>query len=372
MLSATKLLLGSIPAMVLVMGTSAVSTTGDYHHGATLKCSQCHTMHYSQAHSSSGGAFGGFPGTSGPYTYLLQGDINELCLRCHDGGTTHSAKDVLGETLHPGAPTNGRMAGALNWADGAGTNDPGYDSWDGHSLGSTDTAPGGTFSNPDGLNCIDCHHQHGYQGYGSPLVDPVTVGGIADYWDKYGTYRNLIGNVRQVTYVAGNLEGGNNLNVDVYERDDDIEHYSWNNIDYNEPLNTGSAYADFCAMCHSNFHGAVGGAEIGGDTGTLHEFLRHPNQEVNIGGQPSHGHSNLGVWDGNTVRVKAMSETGDWATAGNATMTPSCFSCHKSHGNQNSFGLIYMDGTALPADVTEEGIVGAHDYDTCKNCHVQG
>ncbi|MBC8329174.1 MAG: hypothetical protein H8E31_10560 [Planctomycetes bacterium] len=366
MLSATKILLGSIPAMALIMGVSAVSTTGDYHHGASLKCSQCHTMHYSATHSYSGSPSSGYVGTTGPYTYLLQGEINELCLRCHNSG----GKDVLG--LGSTLQTNGRLAGALNWADGEGTNDPGYEHWMGHSLGSTDTAPGGTFSNPDGLSCTDCHHQHGYQGYGSPLVDPVVTGGIADYWTKYGTYRNLIGNVRQITYVAGNLEGGNNLFVDVYEVDDDVDHYSWNNVDYNEPANTESAYADFCGMCHSDFHGGIGDTNTGGNTANNHEFLRHPTQEVNIGGQPSHGHTSLGKWDTNLARVKVMSETGDWTTAGNATLTPSCFSCHRSHGNMNPYGLIYMDRFAATADITEEGIVGAASYNTCSNCHVQG
>ncbi len=37
-------------------------------------------------------------------------------------------------------------------------------------------------------------------------------------------------------------------------------------------------------------------------------------------------------------------------------LTPSCMSCHKSHGNQNAFGLIYMVGTGT---VTEQGDDGA-------------
>jgi len=50
-----------------------------------------------------------------------------------------------------------------------------------------------------------------------------------------------------------------------------------------------------------------------------------------------------------------------------------CLSCHKSHGNKNSFGLIYMKGVG---DVTEEGAgtgSGAGAYiDLCQQCHVQG
>jgi hypothetical protein len=44
-------------------------------------------------------------------------------------------------------------------------------------------------------------------------------------------------------------------------------------------------------------------------------------------------------------------------------------SCHKAHGNQNSFGLIYMSGTGT---VTEEGDDGVQAKDLCKQCHVQG
>jgi hypothetical protein len=60
-------------------------------------------------------------------------------------------------------------------------------------------------------------------------------------------------------------------------------------------------------------------------------------------------------------------------------MTPSCFTCHKSHGNKNGFGLIwFVDNTttgpnppATPTDITEEGDGGAY-RDLCRQCHTQG
>ena len=32
-------------------------------------------------------------------------------------------------------------------------------------------------------------------------------------------------------------------------------------------------------------------------------------------------------------------------TGANTTVTLSCMSCHKAHGNKNAFGLIFMKGT---------------------------
>ena len=49
--------------------------------------------------------------------------------------------------------------------------------------------------------------------------------------------------------------------------------------------------------------------------------------------------------------------------------TPSCFSCHKAHGNQNAFGLIYMKGTGA---VTEQGDDGTQLPDLCHQCHGMG
>jgi hypothetical protein len=73
---------------------------------------------------------------------------------------------------------------------------------------------------------------------------------------------------------------------------------------------------------------------------------------------------NSGKWADGAVIVFDLLEA---RTADN-TVTPSCFSCHKSHGNQNGFGLIFMAGTGT---VTEEGDGGVYKS-LCKQCHVQG
>jgi hypothetical protein len=143
------------------------------------------------------------------------------------------------------------------------------------------------------------------------------------------------------------------------------DHYDWDNVDYNEPSETVSKYADMCKGCHTNFHGAKGGEEVGGATGE--EWLRHPNADANIGAMGG-GHSTLSIFQGKTNRVKVLSQAGVWNPPG-ADVTPSCMSCHKSHGNQNAFGLIHMAGTGT---ITEQGDSGTTVKELCKQCHRQG
>ena len=127
---------------------------GDYHKGVNLVCSDCHVMHYSQQHgyNANGGGVT-TPLANGPHEFLLRNDINDLCLSCHDGQSF--APDVLG------AHGNGyvRQAGALNEVGGAA---PYYEA-DGHTLGSTDVAPGSNppWNDAEGLQCTDCHAPHG-------------------------------------------------------------------------------------------------------------------------------------------------------------------------------------------------------------------
>jgi hypothetical protein len=173
-----------------------------------------------------------------------------------------------------------------------------------------------------------------------------------------------------MTYAVGT----NNTALAIFEGSDALgnipAHYGIANVDFNEPDETKSAYADWCKSCHTSFHGAKGGAEVGGNA-TNSEWLRHPVADVNIGAQTG-GHSKLTTWNkaGRANWVKVMSPSGDWGTHTLTNLTPSCFSCHKAHGNKNAFGLIYMSGTGT---VSEEGdSVGTQARDLCRQCHSQG
>ncbi len=335
---------------------------GDYHDRGTLACGECHVMHFSAAPGGSGTSTSGNPGGSGALSNgtvgsLLRRDINELCLSCHDG--SQRAPDVLGANQGR-APGALRQAGFLNQESGVGLAPTG------HTLGSTEFAPGSdppwnaardTSAGPGrGLNCVHCHAPHG---------------GV----DGKNIYRNLrsdAGNNRPgegtVTYNAGR-PGSNDLTLDVFLRRE--RGYDEADVDFNEPQAGDSAMARFCAGCHDRFHGAAGSpGNIGGSPagGGLSGFLRHPAAGVDLGAVGS----SAGDWSSPVLflshenRVKVMSSLGAWDSPAGG-LTPTCITCHRAHGNDNAFGLIYRSGSGTKTENGDTGGRGVEDL--CRQCH---
>jgi hypothetical protein len=328
----------ALVALVLIVPVAALA--GDYHKGTTLNCSECHVMHASQSHGYNANGTGIFTTVDGsaPYEYLLRNKVNELCLTCHDNQTF--APDVL-EGNGGVAGTEGRLAGALNENNVA----PYLDAT-GHTLGSTDVAPGGTWHNANGLECTDCHSPHGRTS-GTNTNPYRNLGN-----DKTGTYTAYL------TYAVGT----NDITKDVFERSaSGSDHYDLTNVDYNEPNATGSAMGNFCQSCHTNFHGNASSANMNDGT----TWLRHPTAEVN---------ASISTFGGRLYRPKIMSPTGNWGTqgasftTGPADLTPSCFSCHAAHGNTNAFAFKYNNGSS---PIGENGNGGTY-RETCRSCHRQG
>lgn len=346
-----KRLLIPLAALLLLGGLASTALAGDYHVGGSLICQDCHVAHGSMQHDYSVGAFPPFVpiGADAPYEYLLRNEVNELCLTCHNGNSF--APDVFGAN---GGVAGRRLAGGLNSADPAKlANDAGYEDIDGHSLWSTGTAPGGTFTpSSHGLECTNCHAQHG----------------------SASQYRNLLNRGdftgKSLTYAIGT----NDLTKDVFERS--AAAYKEADVDYNEPTTTASAYGNWCGTCHTNFHGSGGdpnmGAQSGGQTVAGGDpWIRHPVADVNIGASYGTFISSLARFNSRVNRVKVMDSQGLWdGTGADNTVTPSCMSCHKSHGNKNGFGLIYLTGDA-GGTLTEEGDGGQY-RDLCRQCHTQG
>jgi hypothetical protein len=332
---------------------------GDYHVGQTLQCTDCHIMHASQSHAYPWLGVQPLAPTGTPHEYLLRSDPNSTCLSCHNGNT--GIADVFGVAADG---ETRRLAGGMNALAGAGhpANDAGYENTDGHTLWSTDVAPGGTWTSSEGLECVHCHAQHGIASQYRNLLNRGDFGG------------------KNVTYATT----ANVLTRDVFQRA--ARAYTEPDVDFNEPNTAASAYANWCKTCHTDFHGVAGGAEVGGISGgnsnpaIVDGWVRHPNADVNIGtrgGATSDSASFISSYVSRYYtrvnRVKVMAPNGDWlpdpATA--RVLTPSCFSCHKAHGNKNGFGLIFMNGTAGSPTPTEEGDGGAY-LDLCRQCHSQG
>lgn len=333
-------------AVALVAGLAGIATAGDYHVGSTLVCSDCHVMHGQQSHGYTEGLPPGAPagffnpiGPAAPYDRLLRNDVNTLCLGCHDN--KDFAPDVFGTDVNS-TPNGGRLAGALNADPTKRPNDAGYVETDGHTLFSMSLPPGQAavagvtawVPGTNGLGCSDCHSVHG---------------------DAY--YRNMRTSTRTTSLWFGSavryaIGTNNTASADVFERIP--QEYDLTNVDYNRPDMAKSYYADFCKKCHTLFHGLPTDPNMNG--------TRHPT-----GGQ-SMTSSYITRWAGATNKVKVQSALGVWDGTDPNT-APSCFTCHKSHGNMNNFGLVFMEGHG--ATVTEEGD-GGQMRDTCKQCHSQG
>lgn len=341
-------------AAALVLVAAGITTAGDYHYKGTLNCNDCHVMHGSQLHNYLPDTTGNplTIGGAAPYGRLLRNEVNALCLSCHDG--QNFAPDVL-EVNGGHAPTLGREAGALNTTASVAP----YATNNGHTLYSKATAPGGTWSNSTtGLSCSDCHMVHGSSSSLTRLVNS-------------NSYRNLRGPSGQpdprlgISYAVGT----NNTNMDVFERSaaPGGDHYDIGNVDFNEPATDSSYYGQFCKICHTNFHGNEADANMNDGS----DWVRHPTAQADLGS------SILTQFQNHLYRPKVMSPVdGGWGVQGTAIpgtpagLTPSCFTCHKAHGNQRAFGLIYPDSTGTVA-IDEQG-AGSKYRDLCKQCHSQG
>ncbi len=343
-------------AAACVVALPVVAFAGDYHVGSTLPCYDCHTMHYSESHaySTDVAGFGTLAlEAGGPFENLLRREPNDLCLACHNNNAW--APDVFGNGTGPAV----RLGGALNAAAGHLANDANYDEGDGHTLWSTETAPGGTFAHAgEGLACVDCHAQHGIATQYRNLLNRGAFSG------KNLTYAKLT----------------NDLTKDVFERAP--LNYDIAAVDFNEPDQTKSAYGNWCASCHTNFHGSGGATNMGGITQGWSNpaggvpWKRHPTADVNIGSTGGTHISSLAQFNAHAVtnNVKVMDPTGKWDHSSNQ-ITPTCFSCHKGHGNKNSFGLIFMGGTGAVTEQGDDGATlsdGAKYISLCRQCHAQG
>jgi len=369
---------------------------GEWHssNAGTNLCTDCHTMHFSQTHNWDGSTpvpttpqpNGNWLGAVGPNEFLLKMPANELCLACHDGQTF--APDVLEVNTNAASQIEGRSAGALNRTTSAAP----YQTWKGHTLDSTDLPPGynpatigATYTYTPALECTSCHTQHGrgeaYRNLGprSTSAYIVTYKFSTTAGDFTAPCRNTTATANcdvRVDLASYTPNGGDPAVMAPY--------YDTSNVFYGRddtivlgPNDVSNRMDAQCAFCHGNFHGGPGDPNIQIPAQPLfEEFLRHPTSETSIGTM-SGGHSSLTRYTTATTKVKTYSTNAAWTDA-----SPGCVSCHKGHGNQNPFGLVFLNrnsvapneeggwATGQTPDVPPAYVVGYRNL--CGQCHGQG
>ena len=419
-----RIVLAAIAVCVLV---ALPIYAGEYHAGNNLLCYDCHTAHFSMQHGWDSSTTptpgvaslnGNWLGSTGPNLHLLKAPGSEVCIACHDGQTF--APDVMATDTNSGATVEGRSAGGLNEAGSP------YAAWTGHTIGNIGLPPGynaavgGTLTGLTStyeLECVSCHIQHGiaesYRNLGSRSLTNTQPTFTVSTTQKDPCYNpnaktlptqangcDVWVNITQASYTPGS---GNSANFGPY--------YDTNNVFYNRndvaASGTTPAYSNrmdaFCGMCHSAFHGGPDGlssdlnsapnswtAGMGGTAvaSGANLWLRHPTGITPIGGAGTGGNSAVSNYNKAKTRVKVYATTQPGVDTGaititNTQATPGCVSCHKAHGNQNPFGLIFMasQSTATtPNPITENGVWAAADVQNpgigqrnlCGQCHSQG
>jgi hypothetical protein len=385
MLGFVGLTAGAMLAMVLLLVSGG--TTGEYHVGAQLFCYDCHTMHYSMSHQWGSGdpvvaatpaPGGNWLGGTGPNEKLLKLPVNDLCASCHNGQAF--APDVVEVNANPIANPGGRSAGALNTK----TSVAPYEIWKGHTLGSAAAPPGYkpdlvglTDPYPAGseLECVNCHAAHGskpsYRNLG-PRAFSTAAATIANFRPTYviaaanDTTKDVWINAPGYTTASSNAATFN-------------PYYATQNIRFNKladgtkvgSLTTSNRLGSFCAACHANFHG---GEDAGSGVWSGTDFIRHPTSGVTVPSRYKNGAAATQPHPGPPLPDAKVRIFGD-----DTTGSPGCVTCHKGHGNQNPFGLIFLN--QLATNVTEEGgfapdqavqDAGTGLRNLCWQCHGMG
>lgn len=369
-LVAVLLALAAIPAFAQSSGFT------NYHYNANMNCSDCHSMHASAHRNLTDGSAITTPNTTpgtdiNPYYvapaapaegrhHLLKND--DVCATCHDGQTF--APDVIGDNTNSYI----RSAGGLREGTTGG----------GHKIGSTVRPPGydgasvnNYFAAGSVLECYSCHSPHGgtafrnlgpYQMRGT--IGMAAAANVLPEVLKSTTWPDLsVPTTKNKDVVVA-------LNTYTFGTDPMASYYGRDKVAYGrardgeEIVFAGTPSSNrmdhFCGVCHGKFHGGQELVASGVSDGT--GFVRHPTSIVKVSAAST---TVFGAQKGaQTLKVYQMG-----STINPATDSPGCVTCHKAHGNNNPFALIFPDrvGGTVPS---EEG--GGIYKDLCKSCHSMG
>ena len=358
---------------LLALAAIPALAQSNYHYNENMNCSDCHSAHASAHNNLTDGSAITTPNTTvsspnytiNPYypspnpgsgrARLLKND--DVCESCHKNQTF--APDVYGDNIN----------GYIRSAGGIRENATGG----GHKVGSTVAAPGyksdviNYFPAGSTLECVSCHSPHGgtafrnlvpygmsgTPGYSGAMVKPTLTKAAA--FNPATDVTILNGNT--YAFGSGNLSAYYGRNAIVYARA----------VTAIGPYNGSSSsnrIDQFCGVCHGAFHGGdkVNPDNVSGGGGSSSAFVRHPTGLVTIGSFTTNPSA------GNFVTASNLKVYQAASTANAATDSPGCVTCHKAHGNNNPFALIYP--SPVGADTTEEG--GGAYKTLCKSCHGMG
>jgi hypothetical protein len=296
-----------------------------------------------------------YPAALAPQHYLLKG--TDVCASCHKNQTF--APDVVGDNL------NGYVRSA------GGVKEAGDTTGGGHVIGTTTRPPGydataainGYFAAGSVLECYSCHSPHGGSAFRNlgpyqmrAALGSANVGNVQPTVAKAAAFDTT----KDVTIIGGDsYTFGTPATFANYYGRNAIKYANNQAVTFNGTTST-NRMDQFCGVCHGAFHG---GSETDSTTvadGTA--FVRHPTSTKLIGALPT---AYAAAANQAFANLKVYQATG---TATSTTDSPGCLTCHKAHGNNNPFALIYP-GTAA-ADTTEEG-AGVYK-NLCKTCHSMG
>jgi hypothetical protein len=146
--------------LLFFIAIARFAVAGDWHYGASMVCSDCHTQH-----NSENGQPMRTDNNPAPAAMLLRrATALELCLSCHDGSNPN-APDVI----TPVGYVSESAAGPF-------PNSGGIPTAKAHHLANAvaEVPPGGTI--PMVLTCTTCHDPHGNDNYRNLRPDPTTSG----------------------------------------------------------------------------------------------------------------------------------------------------------------------------------------------------
>ncbi|HUK36852.1 MAG TPA: cytochrome c3 family protein [Vicinamibacterales bacterium] len=358
-------------SVFLLIIAAPVIAQDNFHYATNMNCSDCHSMHASAHNNLTDGTAITLPRTPpsqnqagiNPYypapnpgtgrESLLKAD--DVCESCHKDQTF--APDEYGDNVNGYVRSAGGIrTGSVGGGHLIGTTNrpPGYNPG---SNGGFDPFPAGT-----ALECVTCHSPHGAKNFRNLVGHNYSaLPGYSSAALSISETKGAFNAATDVTILGGDsyVFGSGNL-ATYYGRDSIVYAKAASPIVWNG-VTSSNHYDQFCGTCHYNFHGSgpAGVHGAGGDAtvsdGTA--FVKHPTGVVTIG-----SFSNATLASNLKVYQAA-------AAANAATDSPGCISCHKAHGNNNPFGLIFP--TSKGKDKTEEGDGGAY-RNLCQACHGMG